>query len=69
LSDDFKLDTWVGYQRPIFNRKITWKLQLNVRNLLDDKALIPARAQPDGSIAAYYIPTPITWNLRSTFEF
>jgi len=66
---DFKLDGWVGYQRPIFNRKITWKLQLNVRNLLDEKELIPVRAQPDGSIAAYYIPTPITWNLRSTFEF
>lgn len=66
---DFKLDAWVGYSRKIFDDKITWRLQFNVRNVLDDDELIPVTAQPDGSIAAWRIPSPRTFTLRSTFEF
>jgi outer membrane receptor protein involved in Fe transport len=66
---DLKLDGWVGYTRKLFDDKITWRLQLNVRNLLNDDDLVPVVAQPDGSIAAWRIPSPITFALRSTFEF
>jgi len=65
---DFKLDGWIGYTRKIFDDKITWRVQLNVRNLLDDDDLIPVVAQPDKSIAAWRIPSPRTFSLRSTFE-
>ena len=66
---DFKLDSWIGYSRKILGDKITWRLQLNIRNVLDKDELIPVLAQPDKSIAAYRIPSPRTFNLRSTFEF
>lgn len=66
---DFKLDTWIGYTRRIFDDKITWRVQLNVRNLLNDDELVPVVAQPDASIAAWRIPSPRTFTLRSTFEF
>lgn len=66
---DFKLDSWIGYTRKILGDKITWRLQLNVRNVLDKDELIPVLAQPDNSIAAWRIPSPRTFTLRSTFEF
>jgi hypothetical protein len=66
---DFKLDGWLGYSRKIFDDKITWRVQFNVRNLLDDDDLVPVVAQPDGSIAAWRIPSPRTFTIRSTFEF
>ena len=66
---DFKLDSWIGHTRKIFGDKITWRLQLNVRNILDQDDLIPVIAQPDKSIAAWRIPSPRTFSLRSTFEF
>jgi hypothetical protein len=66
---DLKFDGWIGYRRPLFNNKITWRIQLNVRNLLNDDDLVPVLAQPDRSIAAWRIPAPRTFSLRSTFEF
>ncbi len=66
---DFKLDTWIGYSRRIFADKINWRVQLNVRNVLDDDDLVPVLAQPDNSIAAWRIPSPRTFSIRSTFEF
>ncbi len=66
---DLKLDSWIGYTRKLFGDKITWRVQLNVRNLLDEDDLVPVAAQPDGSIAAWRIPSPRTFSLRSTFEF
>ena len=66
---EFKLDAWLGYSRKIFNDRITWRLQLNVRNLLDEDDLVPVAAQPDASIAAWRIPAPRTFSIRSTFEF
>jgi len=66
---DFKLDAWLGYTRKIFDDKITWRVQLNVRNVLDQDDLVPVAAQPDASIAAWRIPAPRTFTLRSTFEF
>ena len=53
------------------------KRQHDVRGIaLDDELLgpvedelVPVLAQPDGSIAAWRIPSPRTFSLRSTFEF
>ena len=66
---EFAVDGWVGYTRKIWQNRINWRLQLNVRNLLDDDTLIPAAAQPDGSIASWFAPQGRTFMLRSTFEF
>ena len=66
---EFAVDGWVGYTQKIWQNRINWRLQLNVRNLLDDDTLIPAAAQPDGSIASWFAPQGRTFMLRSTFEF
>ena len=66
---EFAVDSWVGYGRKIWRNRINWKLQLNVRNLLDDDQLIPAAAQPNGSISSWMAPQGRTFMLRSTFEF
>lgn len=63
------VDAWVGYTRKIFNDRADWKLQLNVRNVLDDDDLVPIVANPDGSIAVHRIPAPRTWQLTSTITF
>lgn len=67
--DDLNIDTWVSYQRPIWKKRFDFKVQLNVRNLFADEDLIPIRAQPDGSIAIYRIPSPRTISLTTTFGF
>ncbi len=68
-SDDLRVDGWVGYQRPLRGGKLTWDLQLNVRNLFNEDALIPVRADPDGDIPVVSIPMERTWELRSRFSF
>lgn len=67
--NESNLDVWLGYQRPIMNDKVDWKIQLNIRNLLDDDDLIPTIAQPDGTPAIYRIPEERRWELTSTFTF
>jgi outer membrane receptor protein involved in Fe transport len=74
--DQITYDAWVSYQRKIFNGKIGWKLQLNIRNLLNDNLLIPVAANPITAgdlthydIAAYRIGVGRTWELTSTFSF
>ncbi|MCG8524954.1 MAG: TonB-dependent receptor plug domain-containing protein [Opitutales bacterium] len=61
-------DLWVSYQKELTNG-IDWTLQLNVRNIGVGDELIPAETNPDGTISAWRIAPPMTWTLRSTFEF
>lgn len=61
-------DAWVGYERPL-NDNIDYRVQLNVRNLFADDAMIPILANPDGSIAQVRIPSKTTWTLSNTFSF
>ena len=65
------VDAWVGFQTPIKlgGQDLDWRVQLNVRNLLDDKDLIPVRADPDGGISVVRIPVEQTWELSNTFRF
>ncbi|MDQ8181012.1 TonB-dependent receptor plug domain-containing protein [Pelagicoccus sp. SDUM812005] len=67
--NESNLDVWVGYQRPIMNDKVNWKIQLNIRNLLDEDDLVPTIAQPDGTHAIYRIPEERRWELSSNFTF
>ncbi len=61
-------DAWIGYQRRL-SRKITWSIQLNVRDLFASDSLIPTMANPDGTIAQVRIPSPTTWSLTNTIQF
>lgn len=66
-SDD-AVDLWIGYSRKI-TEKINWRIQLNVRNLLYSKDLIPVTVQPDGTAGAFRIPEPRVFTLTNSFEF
>jgi hypothetical protein len=75
-SDQITFDGWISYQRKIFSGRINWKIQLNVRNLLDDNQLIAVKANPvtvgdlkTRDIAAYRIGEARNWQLTSTFSF
>ena len=43
--NEIKVDAWVGYGRMIMGDKVDWRLQLNVKNLLDEDDLIPIRVK------------------------
>ena len=68
--DVYTTGLWIGYERYIFDRKVKWKLQLNVANLLNDKKPVPfgARAQ-DGAISAEQLREPRKFVLQSTFAY
>ena len=68
-GSETNVDAWIGYARPIMDGKVDWKIQLNIRNLLDDDNLIPIRVNPDGSEVAWRIKAPLEWTLRNTFRF
>ena len=61
-------DLWVGYWRKLGD-KITWQVQLNLRNAFNGNDLIPISTQPDGTAAGYRIKPPQTWTLTNTFKF
>lgn len=71
LLDDglFGGDLWISYERKIWDNKIDWKIQLNVRNLIGESGDIPVKTNPDGRIAAIRIPNPRTISLSNTFRF
>ncbi len=62
------VDAWVGYTRKLSNR-ITWRAQLNVRNILGENELIPINIQPDGGPAAFRIRNGPNWSISNSFEF
>jgi len=65
---------WLTYQRKLFNNKVAWRIQLNVRNLLDENTLSPLRLldKRDGthksSIETYRLNEPRTYVLTSSFK-
>jgi outer membrane receptor protein involved in Fe transport len=61
-------DGWIGYRRKLTD-KITWEIQLNVRDLFADDDLIPIQANPDGTVAQVRIPSRTTWMVTNTFKF
>jgi outer membrane receptor protein involved in Fe transport len=75
-SDEITYDSWLSYQRRIFRNSINWKVQLNVRNLLNENRLVAVKANPvrigdltTKDIAAYRIGEGRTWQVTSTFSF
>jgi len=70
------LDGWLSYSRPIFNDRFKWKLQLNVRNLLNDNLLVTTDVNPvavgnrkDYTVTHARIGAQRAWSLSSSFDF
>lgn len=71
LFDDglFSGDLWLSYSRKIWDDKVDWKVQLNVRNAFGDNHDIPVKTNPDGKVTVIRIPNPRTIYLSNTFRF
>ncbi|HEX2860886.1 MAG TPA: hypothetical protein VHN79_04570, partial [Lacunisphaera sp.] len=63
-----QLDLSVSYERKL-TKKVRWRVQLNMRNVLADNSLIPVTIQADGGPAGFRIPEPRTFALTNTFDF
>lgn len=62
-------DVFAGYQRKLFDGKVTWRVQLNVRNVLDVDDPVVQLALSDGTGAIYTLPEPRVFILTNTFSF
>lgn len=63
------IDLWASYERKLTD-KITWRIQLNVRNAFADDGLIPISVQPDGQTwAAVRVKPAQEWFVSNTFSF
>jgi hypothetical protein len=62
------VDLWLGYSHKL-TRKIDWRIQLNIRDVLASKKLIPVSVEPDGTVAAYRIPELTSWQITNTLTF
>ncbi len=62
------IDLWVGYRMKL-SKKITYNVQLNVRNVGKNDSLIPVTVQPDGTVASWRIAPTQLWSITNTFEF
>ena len=56
--EEWYYDGWVSYERSLFNGRVDWTVQLNVRNLFGDDDPVPVLRQPNGMVAAVRIAQP-----------
>ena len=63
------LDLWVRHSRKILNDTVDWRIQLNIRNALNNDDLIITRKSGDDLPSAIRIMNPINFRLTSTFNF
>jgi outer membrane receptor for monomeric catechols len=71
-SNQIFFDANVAYRRKlpkIFGRTVTWLLQLNINNLLDNDSFVRVRQASDGTLATYRWNPPREWVLTSRFGF
>jgi hypothetical protein len=67
-EEEQNYDVWFSYGRRL-GQRISWKVQLNVKNIGVGNELIPIGAQPDGSIHSWRIAEPQRWTLTNSFSF
>ncbi len=68
-DDELNGDIWFSYERPIFDDKIDWRIQLNIRNAIRTSEDIPVFVNPDGRLAVVRIPPEQTLFITNTFRF
>ena len=59
----------MSYERKLWNDRINWKLQLNVRNLYGDSDPIAIGVQPWGEVSTVRLAPERRWYLTNTFSF
>ncbi|MGC4071300.1 MAG: hypothetical protein QM760_02020 [Nibricoccus sp.] len=69
VESESHVDLWVSYRCKILANKVNMKIQLNVRDALEDGGLQPVAYNLDGSAFAYRIIDPRQFFLTTTFEF
>jgi hypothetical protein len=62
------VDMWIGYKRKLTS-KIDWQIQLNLRNVFENKKLVPVTIQPNGEASVFRIQEGMAWQLTNTFKF
>ena len=62
-------DGFAGYTRRILDGKVAWRVQLNVRNLLNNADLIRQRSDPDGMFVSSAAKEPRNFILTNSFDF
>ena len=63
------MDLWFAHSRKILNDRVDWKIQLNIRNVLDNDDLIYTAVNPDGLPTRVRLVNPMNFRLTSTFKF
>lgn len=63
------IDGMAGYSRKLFRGKVTWRVQLNVRNLLNTRDIIEQSVYSDGTLRQFDIMAPRLFILTNTFTF
>jgi hypothetical protein len=67
-SED-SIDLWLSYERKL-TKKLSWRIQANIRNAFADDELIPISVQPDGQTWASVRIAPVQeWFITNTFSF
>jgi hypothetical protein len=64
-----QFDGFLGYGRRLWNNRVGWRVQLNVRNLFDDRDLIPQRVTSTGTPVVFTLPDKRTFILTNSFTF
>jgi hypothetical protein len=67
-SEQFNGDVFASFQKQLTD-KISWKIQLNVRNAYGDDDYIPVFINPDGNVAVVRNANPQEVFLTNTFSF
>jgi outer membrane receptor protein involved in Fe transport len=71
-SKQLFFDANVAYRRKLpklFGRTVTWSLQININNLLDNDSFVRVRQASDGALVTYRWNPPREWVLTSRFVF
>ncbi|MBC9867175.1 MAG: hypothetical protein F7O42_04725 [Opitutae bacterium] len=63
------VDFWIKHTREIFDGKVNWRIQLNIRNALNNDDLIITRKSGDDVPSQIRIMNPTNFRLTSTFTF
>jgi outer membrane receptor for monomeric catechols len=64
-----EVDGFLGYSRRIWQNRIAWRVQLNIRNLFDNRDRIPQRVLSTGELAIFTLPDERTFILTNSFSF
>ena len=63
------VDGWLGYQRKVYNDKVTWSVRLSGKNLFYDSGPIAIKALGNGQPGLTRIPPEQRFYLTNTFDF